>query len=393
MNAEQERRLRSWLATRDPGEAPTALRTVIAQVPYVTPRASFPALEAAVERVFGPWAPVRPLVYVVLLVLAAAAIVGAALLGHSQPFPPRGLIAYSSPVGSDVHIVAADGTGDRAVTSTPDDLEHSARWSADGTRLVFARFANVQSGGTACRDDGSIVTWDLATRTEHVLATGLGLVVAVEWSPSGGEIGFLEPGTGCVGLDAGVVDIASGRVTTAPLAAGSIHPGTIQLRWAGPSVDLVPLTGDVLSADGRFVAQSTSLRDPSHRLVVLDHQTGASVDLGAGLAASWSPDGAALAFVQPADKPAEYGLSYRDRLALTDVATGAIRTLADVRDPVSGGDFVMSPLYWTIDGRAVYWMDAAGGQVVDVASGQSIALPASVNGCTDLQWQPVSPAG
>jgi hypothetical protein len=390
MNVEQERRLRRWLAGRASGEAPAGLRAAVAQIPYATRRAAFPAMDAAFARLFGPWAPVRPLLYIVILLVAALAIVGATLLAGLQPFPPRGLIAYSSPIGSDVRMTSADGSVNVAVTSTPDVLEHSARWSADGRTLVFARIADLEPGGDPCQAGvGSIVLYDLATGAERVVTTGLGLIQLLEWSPSEAQIGFLQATADCLSYERGVVDVATGGIS----GKTDVGAGARGLRWQGESIATVTLTEvEVPSSGGRDVARAESFgRTLSGHVRVDDGTPGAPIDLGIGGSPVWSPDGSTIAFIQVVDQREDLLNLFHDRLAIAAAPTWQVRTLYDVLVPNgSGPDGVtrLPRLAWTGDGRAVYWLDGAGGHIVEVASGQHMDLPAAIIGCDDLQWQP-----
>ena len=94
--------------------------------------------------------------------------------------------------------------------------------------------------------------------------------------------------------------------------------------------------------------------------------------------------------------PSEFGLNFRDRLAVATAGTWQVRTLADVMvldDPGSPSLVRLPTLAWTRDGRDVYWMDMSGGHVVEVETGRAVDLPAALNGCDDLQWQPTPEAG
>jgi hypothetical protein len=58
------------------------------------------------------------------------------------------------------------------------------------------------------------------------------------------------------------------------------------------------------------------------------------------------------------------------------------------------GDVARLPLvHWTIDGRAIYWLDAGGAHVVDVATSRSIDLTQTLAGASDLRWQPTPERG
>ena len=104
--------------------------------------------------------------------------------------PATGLIAFvgesdGSGHGSEIYVVAADGTGLRALTSTPDDPfvgELAPTWSPDRRRLAFLR---VLPGGAGTQ----LVVLDPATGEEQFedripLGTVAG-AISVAWSPDG----------------------------------------------------------------------------------------------------------------------------------------------------------------------------------------------------------------
>jgi dipeptidyl aminopeptidase/acylaminoacyl peptidase len=409
MTPEQEGLLRGWLDARDPGDAPARLRAAVREVPHAVPRAIFPAVDAALGRFFVLPRQVRAVLLLVILAAIVSAVVGAAIVRPWEPFPPPGLIAYTAVLGqatgsTGIRLVAADGTGERAVTEVGDNLlEQSPRWSPDGRTLLFARVSNLDPNLAFCAGGGSIVLYDIATSTERLVATDLGPIQSVSWSPDGGRVAFAQPTRACGDTaHLGVLDLASGRITDSTLDWGGNEFS--QLLWVDGAPSAVRLFSladvqspaylrgsleDVPSSDGRFLAASTRQRDIRHRLVVIDRHTTAQTDLGVGGAASWSPDNTAVAFIQLTAESSEFGVEFRDQLALADVATRQVRILGDVIVPDIPEANVLPSLHWSNDRRSIYWMDATGGHVIDVASGRAGDLPAAMNGCDDLQWQPL----
>jgi hypothetical protein len=44
---------------------------------------------------------------------------------------------------------------------------------------------------------------------------------------------------------------------------------------------------------------------------------------------------------------------------------------------------------WTPDGRSIFWLDLEGAHIVDASGDRSADLPIALEGCDDLQWQPL----
>jgi WD40-like Beta Propeller Repeat. len=391
MNTGQDRMLHDWLAARDPGDSPARLRAVAAQLPETGLRAAFPTADAVMWRMRGMSTSAR-LVVVLVVLLAVVVGVGAVLLRPWQPFPPGGLIAYVGPLGSTgatgINLVLPDGTGRRAVSpGTSNVFDHSPRWSVDGRTLAFARNSDLDAFG-ACGGIGSIVVHDVATAKERVIATGLRPMDVIEWAPSGDRIAFLWPPPGCNAPgELGFVDLASGTVTTS-----QIGDGTWRLQRAGATITAVDTTvWAVDSISGELVARCLA-RDGTFagHVEVLDREIGAHIDLGIGWAPAWSPDESAMAFIQVTDVQAG-GTEHGARVAVAGVQGWQIRTLSDITDPdfLRFGDVARLPqVHWTSDGTAIYWLDASGAHIVDVAGGRSFDLAALPSEAADVQWQP-----
>ena len=98
MSTDQDRMLRIGSMTRDLGDAPTRLRAAAAEVPFAASGTRFGLFDPALIRVFGRSMWVRPVVILIVLAAMSIAIVGAAILRPWDPFPPRGLIAYTVPL-------------------------------------------------------------------------------------------------------------------------------------------------------------------------------------------------------------------------------------------------------------------------------------------------------
>jgi dipeptidyl aminopeptidase/acylaminoacyl peptidase len=414
MRPDQERLVRRWLESRDPGDAPTRLRAAVAGVSFTERRSPFPVLHGPPIRL--PWLHVslRPVVLALLVVATLVALIGAGYLVVRPPFPPRGLLAYTAPIGAHgstgITLAAADGTVVRQVSPMQTNLyDHSPRWSRDGGTLLFARTTGLDALAS-CGGVGSVVLYDVATGTEHVVATGLRPMNDVEWSPGGDRAAYVYPPPGCgAEVELGVVDLATGKVTTTVVlpqeSEADPSPGGVSwhVQWTGDVASAVPdasvtsngqdftTTADVPSHDGGTTiryAWTTPERMPT--LKAFDPATGTSIELGRGGMPAWSPDDTAIAYIQPGGLAGPNAVEYlRDHLVIDLAASWQTRVVADVLVlNGSPSDFIPA-LSWTPDGTAVYWNDPNGLHVIDVATGRSAELAAIPIGCTDIQWQPI----
>jgi dipeptidyl aminopeptidase/acylaminoacyl peptidase len=414
VSTDDDRRLRTWLDARDPGDAPASLRDAATRVPYDTRQPTFATLDTAITRVFGTARWVRPVLVLVVVLAVVAAAVGAALVQPWRPFPPRGWIAYATPlaaVGSTgITLVAADGSASRMVSPAQANLfDHSPRWSKDGKTLLFARTSNLDPLAS-CGGVGSVVLYDVASGTERIVATGLRPMNVIDWSPTGDRAAYVYPPPGCgAEVELGVVDLATGSVTTKailPVQSEAAPAGGIKwhVLWTGDEATAVPdgivtttngrdftTTRDVPSHDGRSHATSAATSPGfAPELHVGDVTTGVSVDLGPGGVPSWSPDDTAIAFVQPGGPAGPSAVDFvRDHLTIVSVGTWKTRVLADLLVPDGPPVDLLPRVSWTSDAAAIYWTDQDGLHVIDVVTGRSADLAAIPGYCTDLDWQPV----
>ena len=263
-----------------------------------------------------------------------------------DPAAVSGLIAFSggtgeSRAGSDteIYVVAPDGTGLRALTSTPGVPEVAPVWSPDGTRLAFLR--NEREGGV------ELVVIDPATG-EETFSVDLPIpppshvTVPPKWSPDGRLIVVPVHAP----LDDLAVDLETGSWTTFPGSSRGWSPsGTMSPdgKWflTPREGDVVPdrlflvpadLIGTISDFDDitqlpgvrRLVerdgfasrvtwmpdssAVAISLNDGSTDIVTIaDGQRRTLIE--DGFASSWSPDGSHIAYLRcpdvpdPVDKP------------------------------------------------------------------------------------------
>ena len=143
------------------------------------------------------WPTVIVAAAVVLMVVGALVLVARDDASEPQvpaappvdPSAGSGLIAFAGSSGesraasdAEIYVVAPDGTGLRALTSTPGVPEVAPAWSPDGTRLAFLR--NEREGGV------ELAVIDPATG-EETFSVNLPIpppshvTVPPEWSPDG----------------------------------------------------------------------------------------------------------------------------------------------------------------------------------------------------------------
>ena len=238
------------------------------------------------------------------------------------PAAEHGLIAFSGGSGesraesdSEIYVVAPDGTGLRALTSTPGVFEMAPRWSPDGTRLAFLRNGMV---------DGELVVIDPSTGVETfsdvIPNPGNSSVNPPTWSPDGRLIVFNVGNSGQGPL---AVDLETGAWT--PMFLGGFEGWSPDGRWfvlyQRDGLFLVPadLFGstdldDVSNLPGVRLLQSgnnlvvsgwmpdssavaINLPDGSTDVVTIaDGQRRTLIEDGVAL--SWSPDGSHMAYVE-----------------------------------------------------------------------------------------------
>jgi dipeptidyl aminopeptidase/acylaminoacyl peptidase len=414
MNRDDEQAIRRWLEARDPGLARGELREAVRAVPFSERPARFPALGLTLRAGFGIGPIARPLLLLVVVLATLVALAGAVVLQPWRPFPPRGLLAYTAPIAAHgstgISLAAADGSGGRQVSPMQANLyDHSPRWSRDGRTLLLARTTALDPLGS-CGGVGSVVLYDVASRTERVVATSLRPINVIDWSPSGDKAAYTYPPPGCgAQVELGVVDLRTGQVTTTVVVpqVSELDPSPVlwHVGWVGDQASAVPdsvlsstngrdftTTIDVPSHAGSFTIQyqaTSPARIPT--LMARSGATGASVDLGAGGVPAWSPDDSAVAYIQPGGPAGPNAVEFmRDHLVIASVGTWQTRVVAEVL-VISGppADIIPVPS-WTPDGAALYWTDPNGVHVIDVATGRSAELAGIPIGCTDLEWQPAT---
>jgi len=194
-------------------------------------------------------------------------------------------ITFTIPPGG-LHVVNADGSGSRTLTSGPND--YNPAWSPDGSSVVFQRRS--QSGNW----DLYLVRWDGSAL--EPLATGPEPEEEPAWSPDGGRIAFVRSGS------IHVMNVDGSGITPLTNTGLDSHPS-----WSPDGTQIVFGSGrsgveaiHIMDADGSGVVQLTS--DPA----------GDSNP-------SWSPDGTKIAFERG---DADVYLVNPDGSGLTRVVSG-----------------------------------------------------------------------
>ncbi len=134
-----------------------------------------------------------------------------------------------------IHLVGADGHDDRVVVPTG---AWSLAWSPGARSLAYVRVSKPGAGPS------QLVTVDLTTGAERVLASRAGLIHDVTWSPVGNRLAYVENRLHVVRAD-GSRDLAISRGDT---PTWSPDGRRLAYRWFGPGQLKARLA--VIAADG-----------------------------------------------------------------------------------------------------------------------------------------------
>jgi Tol biopolymer transport system component len=253
--------------------------------------------------------------------------------------PPvrNGLIAFAGNAGdgsaqSDIYVVAPDGTGLRALTSTPELAEFAPAWSPDGSRLAFVRSAPPSgSPPRVCRPQCELIVVDPTTGVETFSADipraeggGTRLTVSLAWSPDGRAIvtdSHNGDGFGNIGGPYTVIaDLDTGAFTTfTPRSRATWSPDgewltLLQDDDSGPPRSLLLARADVIAAGD--IVDVAEL--PGVRPLPLRPGDRESLD------PQWMPDGSAIVV-----EGGSGAVSVSGRIDVVTVADGQRRTLIE----------------------------------------------------------------
>jgi TolB protein len=290
-------------------------------------------------------------------------VTGAGASEGNPRWTPDGTIVFGSNRAetADVEVVAADGSGRRAIASSP-DWESGASWSPDGRRLAFASDRDGDGEIYVASATGAVVR--KVTRN-HVSDW------EPAWSEDGAQIAFVRYGLDFdsvwvttpqasvprrVHLDFGGIELVGGQICCPAWApngklALAIGGDDDSFRFGRPGDDVV--VGRVGQATWRSIA--------------------------AGSSPAWSPDGRSVVF-----------RSYRSgdwELYVVPAAGGAPRRLTRMPGFDGGAD-------WSPDGESIVFehafRDGTVGLMVMPAQGGSPRVISTADGvASGPSWQPL----
>ncbi len=158
--------------------------------------------------------------------------------GVTPTFSPDGSqIAYVDGSGGIV-IAAADGTHPRQLTSTPDPTKSSDSYpsfSPDGSRLAFTRSTGDPSGSQIGTSELWIVNADGTDL--HRLTTGLQWLYPARWSPDGSRLLFSDAQAGLW-----VIDADGTGLTRVSIPCEGVSPSPAVPPYVSPSQPCRPAT-------------------------------------------------------------------------------------------------------------------------------------------------------
>ena len=302
-------RLRAWLAGRDPGEVPEALRAAAIQVPFEVRRPitrlpeRWHRMTDVQTRLQAPGISGRSLAPIAVIVLLVLGLVAGLLLvsGSPQrlpaPYGPaaNGNVAFAA--GGDIFTVDPE-TGVTTAIATGSANDTDPIWSLDGTRIVFRRTLPDESRDHLylARADGG----GLISLTPEPIAN----IISYSFSPDGQSVMFVAGGGNINFANAdgtGVRSLAPPVVLTCRLANGcepSLRPPD------GDQILFVNATSAVNTVNVDGTGLQTLVEQIPNRGVI---------------APRWSPDGTRVAYAAWPSNPSR--LTVRTRIVNADGTT------------------------------------------------------------------------
>ena len=288
-----------------------------------------PMVDVARQPVAAPPMPWRTIgVGFVLLALLLAML--AAIAVGTRPNPPApfgpartGLVAYSA--GGDIFTVVAATGASTAIASGP-ETDINPRWSLDGTRLVFQRYAEGGRGPSLLyitRADGSELTL--------ITPAALPGIDSYAFSPDGTEVVISARPVGAPAILVAAADGSEIRQLDIPGFAA--NP-----TWRPPNGSEILFTEDddfTSGSSGMFAINTTT---GEIRTILESDPT----RYRAG--ARWSPDGSEIAYVEWVDAP---GLTARTHVMSADGTNDRLL-------PIPEGAVWEAALAWSNDGTRLF---------------------------------------
>jgi TolB protein len=240
-------------------------------------------------------------------VLFAAGVCATVAGASAESFPPPGRIVYPAATPSlgretgSLFAAAADGTGDRQITTNPSSWDVDARWSPDGTQVAFTRIGlgEVSSSVWVVNADGTNAH-PVSGEVSQPVSGELSFAQHPKWSPDGRWIAFQQQteigprggpddsgyhlwlvrpdGSGLKSLDAGANSCDSGFLGYDNGNAWDWSPDSTHIAFTHQN-------------------QGRTCEPSPPAINVLDLDTGGTRRVTTGSYPVWSPDGTRLAFV------------------------------------------------------------------------------------------------
>lgn len=337
------------------------------------------------------------------LASVGAGVVAAALIGAAvslQAFNPvrdplSDVVASAPRDASEIWAMAADGSAQTRLLAVHEvGIDYSLpAWSPDGDQIAFTKWSNVGGRATNIRnEEQSAGIWTMAadgTNERLVIDGAPGLAWIPAWSPDGQWIAYtLNPVLGANAEPQPQPEPAPGNVGPPAGATGSevwvIHPdgtGARQLTKAGDNAQAASW-----SPDGQALAYIAGAGGPTdiHVATITDAGIGDDRTLAADPATdwgpAWSPDGSRIAFTS--DR------SGNEEIWAVGVDGGEPTRLTD--DP--GGDWVPA---WSPDGTRIAFVSDRGDDIevwsmaADGTDPQNLSNSGSTaDGQWSVSWSP-----